>query len=173
MGVMQWVLIGFIVLLLIAYPLLMARKNKKENEKIQEQTNSLKRGDEILTTAGVYGKILEVKQDGEAKKVVIETGSGKNKSYLTIDAYSIYTVLNKPVAEPAKDAAKAEVKTEEVKTENKKEVAVAQEKKSEVKPENTKEAVKKEEVKAAKKSSNKKAETKTEKKQPEKKTENK
>lgn len=154
MSVMQWVLIGFVVVLLIGYPLLMSRKNKKENEKMQEQTNSLKRGDEILTTAGVYGKILEVKQDGQAKKVVIETGSGKNKSTMTVDAYSIYTVLNKePVKEPAKEEAKkaeekaVEVKAGEVKSEENGEVKT--EETSEVKAEEKAETVKSEDKKSA------------------------
>lgn len=130
MGWIQYVMIGLIVLLLIAYPLLMSRKNKAENKKMVEQTNSLKKGDEVITNAGIYGKVLEVRQDGEAKKVVIETGSDKNKSYLTIDAYAIYSVLNKEPKEPAKaeekkpeNAQKTDVKTEpkaeEKKVENK------------------------------------------------------
>ena len=111
MGVYQWVILGVLVALLIAFPFFTSRKNKRENQKLIEQTNSLKRGDEVLTTSGVYGKVLEVKQDGEAKKVVIETGSDKNKSFLTIDAYSIYVVLNK---EPVKEE-KAEGKKEDKK----------------------------------------------------------
>lgn len=136
MGVTQWVLIGFIVVLLIAYPLLMSRRNKIENQKMQEQANSLKRGDEVITSSGVYGKVLEVKQDGEAKKVVIETGSDKNKSFLTVDAYSIYAVLNKKPAEPVKEK-KEEVKNEELKKESSitNESKVVDEKKEEPKKE--------------------------------------
>ncbi len=139
MGVTQWVLIAFIVVLLIAYPLLMSRRNKIENQKMQEQANSLKRGDEVITSAGVYGKVLEVKQDGEAKKVVIETGSDKNKSFLTVDAYSIYAVLNKKPAEPVKEK-KEEVKNEELKKEPSEitnESKVVDEKKEEPKKEKT------------------------------------
>lgn len=139
MGVTQWVLIAFIVVLLIAYPLLMSRRNKIENQKMQEQANSLKRGDEVITSSGVYGKVLEVKQDGEAKKVVIETGSDKNKSFLTVDAYSIYAVLNKKPAEPAKEK-KEDVKKEELKKESSEiinESKVVDEKKEEPKKEKT------------------------------------
>lgn len=118
MGWFQWVAIGLIVLLLIAYPLLMSRRNKAENKKLMEQTNSLKKGDEIITNAGVYGKVIEIKQEGEAKKVIIETGNDKFKSYMTIDAYAIYSVLNKEPVKPVEDK-KIEVKKEDKKTESK------------------------------------------------------
>lgn len=58
-----------------------------------EQTNSLKRGDKVLTTSGVYGKIVDIKLDGSAKQVTIETGTDKYKSFMTIDAYAIYQVI--------------------------------------------------------------------------------
>lgn len=140
MNWIQYVMIGLIVLLLIAYPLLMSRKNKAENKKMIEQTNSLKKGDEVITNAGIYGKVLEVRQEGEAKKVVIETGNDKNKSYLTIDAYAIYSVLNKEPKEPVKAEEKKpeEAKKEEVKVEVKQ-----QEKKAENKASTKKEKVEK------------------------------
>ena len=121
MNWVQYVMIALIVLLLIAYPLLMSRRNKAENQKMIEQANSLKKGDEIITNAGIYGKILEVKQEGEAKKVVIETGSGNNKSFMTIDAYAIYSVLNKEPKE-TKEAVKSikeDKKNKEIKKEDK------------------------------------------------------
>lgn len=93
MDATQIILIVFIVLLIIIYPILISLRNKKENQKIQEQTNSLKRGDKIITTSGVYGTIVDLHLDDNKKIVTIETGTGKNKSYLSIDAYSIYTII--------------------------------------------------------------------------------
>lgn len=90
--VVNYILIGIVVLMLIALPIMMNQKNKRETQKIQEQTNSLKVGDKILTTSGVYGTITELKFDDAQKLVVIETG-GKTKSYMTVDAYAIYTVF--------------------------------------------------------------------------------
>lgn len=90
--VVNYILIGIVVLMLIALPIMMNQKNKRETQKIQEQTNSLKVGDKVLTTSGVYGTITELKFDDAQKLVVIETG-GKTKSYMTIDAYAIYTVF--------------------------------------------------------------------------------
>ena len=153
----QIVLIVLIGLLIIAYPLLMMRRNKKENQRMTEQTNSLKRGDKVLTTSGVYGKIIDIKLDGTAKQITIETGSDKFKSYMTIDAYAIYQVIKDevPVAKDItaaenKDAknAKVEEKAVEAKVEEttQPEVQVA-----EVKPVEEKPAEKKARAKKAKK----------------------
>ena len=117
----QIILICLIAVLLIAYPILMVTKNKKENQRITEQTNSLKRGDKVLTTSGVYGKIIDIKLEGTSKQITIETGSGNYKSYMTIDAYAIYSVIKDeiPVAKdlPLTDKNKVEDKKAEAKEE--------------------------------------------------------
>lgn len=118
----QIVLICLIAVLVIAYPILITRKNKKETQRMTEQTNSLKRGDKVLTTSGVYGTILEVRQDGTSKQVTIETGSGKYKSYMTIDAYAIYQVIKDQPIETAKDVTKSDEKKDDKKEDNKDEV---------------------------------------------------
>lgn len=118
----QIVLICLIAVLVIAYPILITRKNKKETQRMTEQTNSLKRGDKVLTTSGVYGTILEVRQDGTSKQVTIETGSGKYKSYMTIDAYAIYQVIKDQPIETAKDVTKSDEKKDEKKEDKKEEV---------------------------------------------------
>ena len=118
----QIVLICLIAVLVIAYPILITRKNKKETQRMTEQTNSLKRGDKVLTTSGVYGTILEVRQDGTSKQVTIETGSGKYKSYMTIDAYAIYQVIKDQPIETAKDVTKSDEKKDDKKEDKKEEV---------------------------------------------------
>lgn len=118
----QIVLICLIAVLVIAYPILITRKNKKETQRMTEQTNSLKRGDKVLTTSGVYGTILEVRQDGTSKQVTIETGSGKYKSYMTIDAYAIYQVIKDQPIETAKDVTKSDEKKDDKKEDKKDEV---------------------------------------------------
>lgn len=115
----QIVLICLIAVLVIAYPILITRKNKKETQRMTEQTNSLKRGDKVLTTSGVYGTILEVRQDGTSKQVTIETGSGKYKSYMTIDAYAIYQVIKDQPIETAKDVTKSDDKKDDKKEDKK------------------------------------------------------
>lgn len=142
-NVWNYVLIGVVALLLIAMPIMMNARNKRETQKVQEQTNSLKVGDRVLTTSGVYGTITELAFDDSQKIVVIETG-GKTKSYMSVDAYAIYTVF-KSDSEVAKEAQeKVEV-----------------EKKEEVKLDETKaEEAKTEAPKAQKKTTKKKAENK-------------
>ena len=135
-NIVNYVLIGIVVLMLIALPIMMNSKNKKETQKIQEQTNSLKVGDKVLTTSGVYGTITELKFDETQKLVVIETG-GKEKSYLTVDAYAIYTVfkseeeLKKEVEEKAKLEKKEDKKEEVVEPVEVKEEVKAEEPSSE------------------------------------------
>jgi len=120
MEVTQIILIVFILLLVIAYPILVTSRNKKENQKMQEQTNSLKRGDKVLTSSGVYGTIVDLEMTDEKKIVTIETGTDKKKGYVSVDAYAIYTVFKD---EPIKTEEKTESKVEEPKVEEKVEVA--------------------------------------------------
>lgn len=110
-NVWNYVLIAVVALLLIAMPIMMNARNKRETQKVQEQTNSLKVGDKVLTTSGVYGTITELKFDDTQKVVVIETG-GKVKSYLSVDAYAIYTVFksDEQLAKEAQAKAEAEKK---------------------------------------------------------------
>ena len=138
MNVEQIILIVVIALLVIAYPILVGSRNKKEKQRMQQQTDSLKRGDRVITSSGVYGTIVDLEMTDEKKIVTIETGAGKRKGYISVDAYSIYTVFTDAPADAEKadnkDAkaeqadnkpaeAKAEAKKakpEEVATENKK-----------------------------------------------------
>ena len=122
----QIILICLIAVLLIAYPIIMFAKNKKENQKITERTNSLKKGDKVLTTSGVYGKIIDIRLEGNSKQITIETGSGNYKSYMTVDAYAIYSVISdqlpvaKDVTAPEKEAAETKPETKvEAKVEEK------------------------------------------------------
>lgn len=135
-NIVNYILIAVVVLMLIALPIMMNQKNKRETQKIQEQTNSLKVGDKILTTSGVYGTITELKFDDAQKLVVIETG-GKEKSYMTIDAYAIYTVFKSEEEIRKEEQAKleAEKKEKEKKEEKTAEVEVKEEKKEEPKDE--------------------------------------
>ena len=125
-GATQIVLIVFIVLLIIAYPIMVYSRNKKDSQKMQEQTNSLKRGDKILTTSGIYGTVVDLHMEEDKKIVTIETGMGKNKGYMAIDAYAIYTVFSD---EPKQESAqKVEEKVAETKPEEKKEEPVENDK---------------------------------------------
>ena len=117
MDATQIILIVLIVLLIIIYPILVSARNKKENQRMLEQTNSLKRGDKILTHSGIYGTIVDLQLDGDRKIVTLETGN-KDKGYISIDAYAIYSVIKDE--EVKKDDVSSQTNVEQVE-ENKKE----------------------------------------------------
>ena len=54
---------------------LLYRPQKKREREVSEMRNSLRVGDEISTTGGIFGKILQIKDDF----IVIETGNDKTK----------------------------------------------------------------------------------------------
>ena len=115
MGVTQIILIVLVLLLMIAYPILVTARNKKENQKLTEQTNSIKRGDKVLTTAGVYGTVVDLQLENDKKIVTIETGTANKKGYISVDAYAIYTIFKDEQSQPqasAKEEPKAEEKKE-------------------------------------------------------------
>lgn len=93
MGATQIILIAVIVILVILYPILTRIRNQKDIEKLQQQTNSLKKGTKVLTTSGIYGTVVEIREEEERTFVVIETGSKDKKGYLAIEAFAIYTVF--------------------------------------------------------------------------------
>lgn len=55
--------------------LLVFRPQKKREKKAREMIDSLRVGDKVVTIGGVYGKIINIKDD----EVTIETGVEKNK----------------------------------------------------------------------------------------------
>ena len=63
-----------LLFVLFAYFLLYRPQKKRERE-VNDMRNSLRVGDEISTTGGIFGKILQIKDDF----IVIETGSDKTK----------------------------------------------------------------------------------------------
>ena len=129
MDATQIILIVFIVLLIIIYPIMISTRNKKENQRMQEQTNSLKRGDKVLTTSGVYGTIVDLQLDGDKKIVTIETGTDKKKGYISVDAYAIYTILKDEAEKPVEKSTNGPEKS--LKDENKDEIVKDENKNSE------------------------------------------
>lgn len=94
MGATQIILLITIVILVVLYPILTRLKNKKDIEKLQEQTDSLKKGVKVMTTSGVYGTVVELLEENEHTIVVIETGSKDKKGYIAVEAFAIYTVFD-------------------------------------------------------------------------------
>ena len=67
-------LLPFAGLILIFY-FLIIRPEKKRNKEMQEMLNNIQVADEVITTGGIIGRVLSVKED----TVLIETGSDRTK----------------------------------------------------------------------------------------------
>ena len=121
--VSQWILFGVLALVIILAPVFMSMRNKKEMAKAQQVMDSLKKGDKILTSAGVIGKIVSISEKDGYKTVTIETGDEKHKGYMTIDIAAIYMNLSAPVEQPA-PAVNQPAETEKQQVEEKSEEVV-------------------------------------------------
>lgn len=66
-------IIGIYVVMAIIFYVFFMKPNKKRQEAIKEQQSSLKIGDEVVTTTGVYGTIADVGTD----VFVVEFGLNK------------------------------------------------------------------------------------------------
>ncbi len=71
---MLTMLIPLAVMILIFY-FLIIRPEKKRSKKMKEMLNNLEVADEVVTTGGIIGRVLSVKED----TVLIETGSDRTK----------------------------------------------------------------------------------------------
>ena len=63
------------VAILGVFYLLLIRPQRKKDKQIQEMRKKIQEGDEILTIGGIYGKVLNVKDD----TITIEVGADKTK----------------------------------------------------------------------------------------------
>lgn len=112
----QYIWIGVLLVLLVGFFVYSYFKNKRNQEKYQEMTNNLEKGDKVLTSAGIIGKIVSVEVKEGMKSITIETGDSKHKGYITVDSQAIYVVLdkaNKPKEENLQKVEEIETKVEE------------------------------------------------------------
>ena len=64
-----------IVLMVVIFYFLLIRPEKKRSKKMKEMLNNLEVADEVVTTGGIIGRVVSVKED----TVLIETGSDRTK----------------------------------------------------------------------------------------------
>lgn len=134
------VLIVAIFAVTIIMPMFTGRKRQKE---ANEMLESLALGDEIMTRGGVLGTIVELKthESGE-KLMVIETGSGAEKTTMTFTVQALLINYTKTKQRQEQIAKQKEEKDNKSKKDNKdnkdnkeKENEAAIEEKSEAAPE--------------------------------------
>lgn len=73
-GSMLGMFIPMILMFVILY-FFMIRPQKKKDKEIQDMRSSLQIGDEVVTTGGIIGIVVSLKED----TLVIETGSDRSK----------------------------------------------------------------------------------------------
>ncbi|QSZ26730.1 preprotein translocase subunit YajC [Aceticella autotrophica] len=81
-------LIGEIIIFMAIFYFLLIMPQQRREKKERAMLDALKPGDEILTKSGIYGKILNIKDD----VMTIEVGADKVK--LKMAKWSVANVLN-------------------------------------------------------------------------------
>ncbi|HJB25790.1 MAG TPA: preprotein translocase subunit YajC [Firmicutes bacterium] len=64
-----------IALMIVVFYFLLIRPQKKKEKEIQKMRSDLQVGDEIVTTGGIIGRVVSLRDD----TVVIETGTDRSK----------------------------------------------------------------------------------------------
>ncbi len=68
-------LVGYIVIMIFVFSFISKRSQKKQAAQQDELFRSLEPGDNIMTTSGFYGTILDVVDD---TTIIVEFGNNKN-----------------------------------------------------------------------------------------------
>ncbi|MBQ7037154.1 MAG: preprotein translocase subunit YajC [Clostridia bacterium] len=79
----------YIVFLILLFYFMLIRPQKKQQKKMKAMLDNLAVGDKVVTIGGIHGKVLKLKDD----TVVIESGSGTEKSVITFSKNSIANCL--------------------------------------------------------------------------------
>jgi preprotein translocase subunit YajC len=85
-------LLGIIVLYFFMY-----RSKRNQDRQLKEKLGQMKRGDEVMTAGGMYGKIVEVRDN----KVLVKVDENSNTK-IWFSREAIRTVFTEEKAEPAK-----------------------------------------------------------------------
>ena len=89
-------IVGLVLLgvLLVGYIVFGTMNRKKQQEQAMKMMSELKKGDKVVTNAGIYGEIVSMKETSMGRVVVIQTGE-ENPSYITINASVIIAIDTK------------------------------------------------------------------------------
>ena len=110
----QYLLIGFLVVLVVGAIIwfaLSGRKNKERQKEYVEQLEAIQPGNKVKTAGGICGIVVEVCEDDNT--VIIETGSEQSgKSYIKMDKELIAQTDAKGATQLAREEAEARRKAE-------------------------------------------------------------
>ena len=83
-GGFNWLSIGMLVLVFVAFYFLLIRPQKKQEKETAAMRNGLQVGDEITTIGGIIGKVVSIKDE----TCVIETSRERTKIRILRSAIS-------------------------------------------------------------------------------------
>lgn len=104
-GAFIWIIL--LVMIGVMY-LTTIRPQKNEEKKQKEMINAMEVGDEVITTGGIVGRIVNV--SGADETVVIETGSDRNRIRIAKWAIRANVTRQKAEADRKKEAIVAKQK---------------------------------------------------------------
>lgn len=64
-GASSWI---FILLIIVVFYFFMIRPQQQQQKKLQQERNNMKKGDSVITSGGLYGKIEGIKLGAPDKK---------------------------------------------------------------------------------------------------------
>ena len=65
----------FIVLIIAVFYFFMIRPQQQQQKKLREERNNMQKGDSVITSGGLYGKIVGIKMGPQNKKGIAEVES--------------------------------------------------------------------------------------------------
>lgn len=89
----QWIVLSLILALIVLYPFFVAFKNRKERERFEQITGSLKVGDKVITSSGIVGEIVAISEEPTGKMFTLKTGDDNHVGYIKIDILAVYNVI--------------------------------------------------------------------------------
>lgn len=92
-GAATLIFVGQIALIFVIFYFLLIRPQRQQQKRHEEMLKTLKRGDEVVTSGGVVGEIIHVKDD----RLTIRSGESK----LIVERERIAKVIPKAEAAPA------------------------------------------------------------------------
>ena len=90
-----YILIGIMIVLLIAFYVMGHFRKNKQVAQRTELENLFTVGTKIITSFGVYGEIVEIRETTDGKVALISTGEGKSKTYMTVHMNAIMNIDRK------------------------------------------------------------------------------
>lgn len=107
-----------LALIIVVFYFLLIRPEKRRSKQMKEMLDNLQIADEVVTTGGIIGRVLSIKED----TVLIETGSDRTKLRILRSSIAENRTVHENVesaavkpnkAKKTEEAPKAEEKTEE------------------------------------------------------------